>query len=572
YKVEWTENGVIEVEDDEPSKNILERPTISFFNEGDESLPPLPPADDFISRLQFLQAPYDIPPIYQGVRLIVYCILAKGVEPRKSITLSAMSQDGPMRLEIPIDPVTLQGTKIHTLAARKLIQNLEDGTSFLHKHQKYRGKQVPNSIVRNQIVALGKTYNLASRYTSFIAIDERDVDMTKEQDVDMTKEQGYKPLQMVVPNYTPPNYQKVGFGSNQSNFPVFSQQNSQTIGFGQIPCHMSFNSLIAKPVFGAASYLSGKREQMSNQPNLSQFGGFAVPTSTQPQAFNTSSSNIPFGGFNNRSGGFTATLATGPPLFRQNRLNSGGFGSATQTATTQTASQSLFGQNTSNSGGFGFGSVAQSATQTVSQPLFGQNTSNSDNGRFGFGSVTQSATQTVSQPLFGQNTLNSDNGGFGFGSATQTASQPLFGQNTSNSNYGGFGSATQTASQSLFGQNTLKSNNGGFGFGSATQTASQPLFRLNMSNSDNGGFGFESATQTAIQPLFGQNASNNGQSLFESITSNDGGFGAAFGLTTQTVSQPTFGTAFGSATQTSSQPTFGTAFGSATQTSSQPTF
>ncbi|CAG8664095.1 18057_t:CDS:2, partial [Racocetra fulgida] len=304
YKVEWTENGVIEVEDDEPSKNILERPIISFFNEGDESLPQLPPEDDFISRLQFLQAPYDIPPIYRGVRLIVYCILAKGVEPRKSITLSAMSQDGSMRLEIPIDPVTLQGTKIHTLAARKLIQNLEDGTSFLHKHQKYRGKQVPNSIVRNQIVAL---------------------------DVDMTKEQGHKPLQMVVPNYTPPNYQKVGFGSNQSNYSVFSQQNPQTIGFGQIPGHMSFNSSsINKSAFGA-------------QPCLSQFGGFAVPTSTQPQAC----SGIRFGGFNkevntqnspnlSRFGGFAVTQSS----------NNGGFGFG---SATQTASQSLFGQNTSNS-------------------------------------------------------------------------------------------------------------------------------------------------------------------------------------------------------------------------------
>ncbi|CAG8550347.1 46342_t:CDS:2 [Gigaspora margarita] len=212
YKINWTEYEVMEVEDVEPSKNDSEKPVISFFNKNDESPPPQLPTNDFLPKLQFRQAPYDIPPIYQGVRLMVYCILSKGIEPKQNITLSAMSQDGPMKLEIPVDPVTLQGSKMHTLAARKLIQNLEDGTSFLHNHQKYQGKQVPNSIVRNQIISLSKTYSLASRYTSFIAIEERDIDMTKEQD--------YKPLQRVVPNYIPPNYRSrpSAFGANSSWF------------------------------------------------------------------------------------------------------------------------------------------------------------------------------------------------------------------------------------------------------------------------------------------------------------------------------------------------------------------
>ncbi|CAG8737750.1 6687_t:CDS:2, partial [Dentiscutata heterogama] len=357
----------MEVEDDEPLKNISEKPVISFFNENDESPSPLLPANDFLSRLQFRQAPYDVPPIYQGVRFMVYCILAKGVVPKENITLSAMSQDGPMRLEIPVDPVKLEGSKIHTLAARKLIQNLEDGTSFLHNHQKYQGKQVPNSVVRNQIVSLSKTYSLASRYTSFIAIDERDIDMTKEQD--------NKPLQRVVPNYIPPNYhvfgrsyastgsslfnnskhavfgapppsggpgsgstpfsgqtQKsffgpnpaFGFGSAQTQRPTptpyslfynaqaptpalgFCSVQTQAPVFGEQPRTQAFGAQAQTTAFGFGSaqtqtpafgakltttsgsnslfggFQPNQEDNMSNLPNLSQFGGFAVTTHASP--------------------------------------------------------------------------------------------------------------------------------------------------------------------------------------------------------------------------------------------------------------------------------------------------
>ncbi|CAG8591276.1 17199_t:CDS:2, partial [Dentiscutata erythropus] len=74
----------------------------------------------------------------------------------------------------------LQGSKIHTLAARKLIQDLEDGTSLIHKHQRNSGKPLPNSLIREQIVKLGVTYSLASKFTSFLAVDERDNELVSE--------------------------------------------------------------------------------------------------------------------------------------------------------------------------------------------------------------------------------------------------------------------------------------------------------------------------------------------------------------------------------------------------------
>ncbi|CAB5187696.1 unnamed protein product [Rhizophagus irregularis] len=85
-----------------------------------------------------------------------------------------------MKLDIPLDPVTLQGSKIHRLAARKLIQDLNDEKSFIHIHPKNADKHIPDSLVKEHIVKLGKTYNLASKYTSFIAIDERNNETVSE--------------------------------------------------------------------------------------------------------------------------------------------------------------------------------------------------------------------------------------------------------------------------------------------------------------------------------------------------------------------------------------------------------
>ncbi|KAF0432281.1 von willebrand domain-containing protein [Gigaspora margarita] len=176
YNITWT-NQILEdtllVE-----TNPVDKPTvISFFS---NNATPSPDAQTIFMDMKIQQAPFLIPPIYPGTRFIVYCILKKGVEPCKEIILSAISKDGPMKLSIPLDPVALQGSKIHTLAARKLIQDLEEGTSFIHKHPRNKGKNLSDSLICEQIVKLGVTYNLASKYTSFIAIDERGSELVSE--------------------------------------------------------------------------------------------------------------------------------------------------------------------------------------------------------------------------------------------------------------------------------------------------------------------------------------------------------------------------------------------------------
>ena len=146
YKITWTDDST------DNDSTEMKKPIIRFTS-------------NILTNIKVQQAPYFIPPIYPGVRFVVYCILEKNVEPRKVIALKAVSQDGPMKIDIPLDTVTLQGSKIHKLAARKLIQDLDDGKSYLHKNPKNAGKPIPASLVKENIVNLGKTFNLSSKYT-----------------------------------------------------------------------------------------------------------------------------------------------------------------------------------------------------------------------------------------------------------------------------------------------------------------------------------------------------------------------------------------------------------------------
>ncbi|CAI2176312.1 14303_t:CDS:2 [Funneliformis geosporum] len=152
YKITWTDVNFSESTEKDVTTMEEDEPVISFYSDKTEPLPSHP--SNIFTDIKIRQAPYLIPPIYPGVRFIVYCILEKNIEPCQAITLNATSQDGPMKLDISLDPVTLQGSKIHRLAARKLIQDLDDGKSFLHKHPENSGKHIPASLVKEHIVNL----------------------------------------------------------------------------------------------------------------------------------------------------------------------------------------------------------------------------------------------------------------------------------------------------------------------------------------------------------------------------------------------------------------------------------
>eukprot|EP00092_Neocalanus_flemingeri_P060081 GFUD01071967.1.p1 GENE.GFUD01071967.1~~GFUD01071967.1.p1 ORF type:complete len:834 (+),score=254.30 GFUD01071967.1:112-2613(+) len=109
------------------------------------------------------QVPSKIPAIYDGSRLIAYKLLDKTMDVNDEITVKAKTTEGDLEVSLPICKDSfIQGNCLHQLFARKMIQEVEE------KHEQ---ENVDES--KKLITALGLKYNLASKYTSFVGVDEK---------------------------------------------------------------------------------------------------------------------------------------------------------------------------------------------------------------------------------------------------------------------------------------------------------------------------------------------------------------------------------------------------------------
>ncbi|KZT66843.1 VIT-domain-containing protein [Daedalea quercina L-15889] len=150
----------------------------------DESHDPLAPTDDTgfpvdIPLTPNVQhAPSAVPDFYPGSRFVVSAILSKTTKVPDSVVLRGETPDGhPMELHIPVQAVNFQKPwppLVHTLAAHRIIQELEDGyldcLGVTAKLDSDRGKE----IARAAIVQFSTEYQLASKYASFIAVNKED--------------------------------------------------------------------------------------------------------------------------------------------------------------------------------------------------------------------------------------------------------------------------------------------------------------------------------------------------------------------------------------------------------------
>ncbi|KAJ7166580.1 von Willebrand factor type A domain-containing protein [Mycena filopes] len=124
------------------------------------------------------QSPFKIRNLFPGVRLNLYAIM-QGRDIPKTVTLRGSTSDG-AEIELPISVSLshLQNTPgappaIHALAARKIIQDLEDGQhALLSALANPDDADLLARTVKASIVRLGKTYSIASTHTSFVAVDE----------------------------------------------------------------------------------------------------------------------------------------------------------------------------------------------------------------------------------------------------------------------------------------------------------------------------------------------------------------------------------------------------------------
>ncbi|KAJ7619461.1 von Willebrand factor type A domain-containing protein, partial [Roridomyces roridus] len=128
------------------------------------------------------QSPFKIRNLFPGTRLNICAILQGTVPSRQipdSVVLRGSTPDGAtIELPIPITPSRLPEDPsippaIHALAARKIIQDLED-----RQHELIPSIENPDDTdllartVKASVIRMGTTYSIASSHTSFVAVDE----------------------------------------------------------------------------------------------------------------------------------------------------------------------------------------------------------------------------------------------------------------------------------------------------------------------------------------------------------------------------------------------------------------
>lgn len=132
---------------------------------------------------RYLQAPFQIPPLFPFNRTSVYVLLSDSTPNRqpKSVILKGTSVHGPLSLEIPIATLTERGTTIHQLAARKATRELEDGRGWIFHVKNQDGKLLQeqfdgqfSDMVKREAVRLGVQYQVSGKWCSFVAIQDTD--------------------------------------------------------------------------------------------------------------------------------------------------------------------------------------------------------------------------------------------------------------------------------------------------------------------------------------------------------------------------------------------------------------
>ncbi|MAD85570.1 MAG: hypothetical protein CL912_21630 [Deltaproteobacteria bacterium] len=132
---------------------------------------------------KLLQAPHKIPSLYAFSRTTVYLLMSPETIQRNptAVVLRATSEHGPLALEIPIEVLPAPAQTIHQLAAKKAVQDLEEGRGWIYDAKNQDGILVrdvyPSSfddLLEREAVRLGEKFQIAGKWCSFVAVAEND--------------------------------------------------------------------------------------------------------------------------------------------------------------------------------------------------------------------------------------------------------------------------------------------------------------------------------------------------------------------------------------------------------------
>jgi hypothetical protein len=171
-----------------------QKPTISLFDSAAN-----PEKDDLmnlevklpeIPSPKLLQAPHKIPSLFAFSRTAVYLLMPPDTIRRNptAVVLRATSEHGPLELEIPIEVLPTPGQTIHQLAAKKAVQDLEEGRGWIYEAKDQSGKLVKEKypscfedLVKKEAVRLGEKFKIAGKYCSFVAVNANDKEIAEKE-------------------------------------------------------------------------------------------------------------------------------------------------------------------------------------------------------------------------------------------------------------------------------------------------------------------------------------------------------------------------------------------------------
>ena len=122
-----------------------------------------------------LPAPFTAPPVFSGSRYLTFCVVEPGTTTPTAVHVTAETPAGKLDVLVPVEHAVSSHSHgvIHPMAARALIRDLEDCSSWLHAEA--RPTDVTADKVKAEITRLAISHSLVSSHTSFVAVQ---VDVT----------------------------------------------------------------------------------------------------------------------------------------------------------------------------------------------------------------------------------------------------------------------------------------------------------------------------------------------------------------------------------------------------------
>ncbi len=137
---------------------------------------------------KLLQTPRKVPPLFPFTRTTIYILMSPETAQKspKSIILRGTSPQGPLELEVNIQRLPLAGKKIHQLAAKKAMKELEQGRGWLSGARTEDGTLLKdqyqssfNEMVQREGVRLGMQFQISGKFCSLVAVSENEEPMER---------------------------------------------------------------------------------------------------------------------------------------------------------------------------------------------------------------------------------------------------------------------------------------------------------------------------------------------------------------------------------------------------------